>query len=189
MNRKKESYKISLELFEEHDEVNYYSFKIDNNQETEADRFFDKIEQIADDEDNTIWDEHEYSCQDELDFILDLIDEMGENGASIHYFREAGKKSDNVAALPHKRHLGEHIRIYCILQSKDIVILGNGGVKTTRTYNEDPHLNECARIMEHLYHFIKSRLYTTQLSIYQGYFYGNQTFYIPKTNVSDEKKK
>ncbi|MCQ2336371.1 MAG: hypothetical protein MJ010_04225 [Paludibacteraceae bacterium] len=33
------------------------------------------------------------------------------------------------------------LRLYCLLVSEQIVILGNGGVKDTRTYQEDETLN------------------------------------------------
>ena len=32
------------------------------------------------------------------------------------------------------------LRLYCLRLSDQIVILGNGGVKTTRTYQEDPKM-------------------------------------------------
>ena len=32
------------------------------------------------------------------------------------------------------------LRLYCLRISDQILILGNGGVKTTRTYEEDPKL-------------------------------------------------
>lgn len=33
------------------------------------------------------------------------------------------------------------MRLYCLRMSDQILIVGNGGVKTTRTYNEDPILS------------------------------------------------
>ena len=35
---------------------------------------------------------------------------------------------------------GGKLRLYCLRISKQIVILGNGGVKTTKNYQEDPKL-------------------------------------------------
>ena len=45
--------------------------------------------------------------------------------------------NDSVAAIPIE---GGKLRLYCLRISEQIVILGNGGVKTTRTYEEDPRL-------------------------------------------------
>lgn len=45
--------------------------------------------------------------------------------------------SDRVCALP---VLKSRLRLYCLRLSDKILILGNGGVKNTRTYNEDDTL-------------------------------------------------
>ena len=45
--------------------------------------------------------------------------------------------ADHVQALP---LMSGKLRLYCLRISDQIVILGNGGVKTTRTYEEDPRL-------------------------------------------------
>lgn len=47
------------------------------------------------------------------------------------------EQSDNVAALAID---SRQLRLYCLRISDQILILGNGGVKTTRTYEEDPKL-------------------------------------------------
>ena len=45
--------------------------------------------------------------------------------------------NDSVQALPIE---SGKLRLYCLRLSDQIVILGNGGVKITRTYEEDPKL-------------------------------------------------
>ena len=44
---------------------------------------------------------------------------------------------DSVAAIPIE---GGKLRLYCLRISEQIVILGNGGVKTAKTYEEDSKL-------------------------------------------------
>ena len=44
---------------------------------------------------------------------------------------------DAVVALP---TIKSKLRLYCLRLSDKILILGNGGTKTTRTYNEDETL-------------------------------------------------
>ena len=44
---------------------------------------------------------------------------------------------DNVQAIPIQ---GGKLRLYCLRISEQIVILGNGGVKMTKNYQEDPKL-------------------------------------------------
>ena len=45
--------------------------------------------------------------------------------------------NDSVQALPVE---SGKLRLYCLRLSDQIVIIGNGGVKSTRTYEEDPKL-------------------------------------------------
>lgn len=54
------------------------------------------------------------------------------------YFRPEGKYSDRVCALPID---SGKLRLYCLRLSDKILILGNGGVKETKTYNENDELN------------------------------------------------
>ena len=58
-------------------------------------------------------------------------------GALERFFRPEGSMGDNVQALPIE---SGRLRLYCLRLSDQIVILGNGGVKNTRTYEEDPKL-------------------------------------------------
>lgn len=53
-------------------------------------------------------------------------------------FRPEGKIRDNVAALPVFKN---SLRLYCLRMSDSVLILGNGGVKTTQSYEEDTELN------------------------------------------------
>ena len=46
--------------------------------------------------------------------------------------------SDNVKALAIDSH---KLRLYCLRISDQILILGNGGIKNTRTYQEDETLS------------------------------------------------
>ena len=61
-----------------------------------------------------------------------------DKGALERFFRNEGKMSDNVKALAIDSH---KLRLYCLRISDQILILGNGGVKTTRTYQEDDKLS------------------------------------------------
>lgn len=40
------------------------------------------------------------------------------------------------------------LRLYCLNISHKIFVLGNGGVKTTLTYEEDPHLHKCVQTLQ-----------------------------------------
>lgn len=59
------------------------------------------------------------------------------NGALERYFRREGKLTDSVVALP---VLKSRFRLYCLRLSDNILVVGNGGVKNTRTYEENDEL-------------------------------------------------
>lgn len=69
--------------------------------------------------------------------IVALINKIADMGALERYFRPEGKLKDGVRALP---VLQSKLRLYCLRLSDKILVLGNGGVKKTRTYNEDDTL-------------------------------------------------
>lgn len=74
----------------------------------------------------------------ELNAILTEIGRIEQNGALERYFRYEGRMSDHVMALPALR---SGLRLYCLRMSDAVLIVGNGGVKNTRTYEQDPELN------------------------------------------------
>ena len=60
------------------------------------------------------------------------------SGFLERYFRPKGKMGDRVVALPIER---TNKRLYCLRMSDSVLIVGNGGVKNTKTYEEDDSLN------------------------------------------------
>ena len=156
MNRK-----INIELYEEHDRVNFYTLQFEG-EETEFDKFYDAFPE-----------ESEFS--EDVDIVIKWIDKVGERGAEERYFRPEGKYEDGIFAIPIEMC---NLRLYVLRISENIVILGNGGVKTTATYNEDPKLDEAVKLLQTLEKFVKDRLKKGILTIYQGKLYGNTTFTI-----------
>lgn len=76
--------------------------------------------------------------KNELRIILNQIDTMLIKGFEERRFRPEGKMSDGVAALPVYK---SGLRLYCLRLSDCVLIVGNGGVKGTKTYQEDEDLN------------------------------------------------
>ena len=68
---------------------------------------------------------------------MQLLDKIAEEGALERFFRPEGKMRDSVVALPVLR---SKLRLYCLRLSDRILVLGNGGVKNSRTYQEDDSL-------------------------------------------------
>ena len=76
--------------------------------------------------------------KNELRVILNQIDTMLVKGIEERRFRPEGKMSDGVTALPVYK---SGLRLYCLRLSDSVLIVGNGGVKNTQTYEEDKDLN------------------------------------------------
>ena len=75
----------------------------------------------------------------ELTFILNQIENMmRRDGFLERNFRPEGKMKDNVVAMPVYR---SSLRLYCLRMSDSVLIVGNGGVKSTRSYEQDEALN------------------------------------------------
>ena len=72
---------------------------------------------------------------------------MLEKGVKEYYFRPEGKMSDRVCAIPiytarRKPNQKGTLRLYCIRIADNLLILGGGGKKISKTYNEDNTLSE-----------------------------------------------
>ena len=76
--------------------------------------------------------------QRDYQLIVYALQKILENGALERYFRPEGKFADRVCALPID---SGKLRLYCLRLSDKILILGNGGIKETKTYNENQELN------------------------------------------------
>ena len=60
--------------------------------------------------------------------------------ATLYTIWFEGKMNDGVCALPIE---SGKLRLYCNRLSQQILIAGNGGVKDTKTYNENNELSNC----------------------------------------------
>ena len=70
--------------------------------------------------------------------IVGFIGKIADFGALERYFRPEGKMNDRVVALP---VVQSKLRLYCLRLSDKILILGNSGVKNTKTYEESRELS------------------------------------------------
>jgi hypothetical protein len=79
------------------------------------------------------------TLQPDLQKILNAVQHMmNAMGFLERYFRPEGKMRDRVTALPIQ---SSKLRLYCLRLSDSVLIVGNGGPKATKTYEEDPELN------------------------------------------------
>ena len=159
---------IGIGLFEEHENVNFYTLRFPD-EETEVDKFFDKFPEGC-----------EYD--NDIDIIIKWIDKIGERGAHERYFRPESKRKDGIWAIPIET---ASLRLYVIRLSFNIVILGNGGIKKTATYNEDPYLEECVKLLQEVDGYINARIKQEKIIIYQNNIFGNTTLYLKQKNEKE----
>lgn len=90
----------------------------------------------------------------DVQILIRRIDIIKENGAEDRFFRYEGSKRDRVMALP--SHLDtSNLRLYCLNINHKILILGNGGIKQTQTYQEDVNLHRAVRNLQKIDIIIK----------------------------------
>ena len=77
--------------------------------------------------------------------IMKSLAEISHKGARESFFRPEGKMNDRVCAIPlstsYRNKKKGTLRLYCIRISDKLLVVGGGGIKTTRTYNEDETLS------------------------------------------------
>jgi len=116
--------KTTLELIEQSQKVSLYSISFEMDRTTEFERFLRKFEAEA-------------SLNTDYQKVLYALSIILDKGALERYFRPEGHMNDNLCALPIE---SGKIRLYCLRISDEILILGNGDVKQTVTYEEDAKL-------------------------------------------------
>jgi len=116
--------KLTVDLVEESQSVSLYSISFSMDRKTEFERFLEKFENQA-------------GWNKDYQKILYAISIILEKGALERFFRPEGKMADGVCAIPIET---SSIRLYCLRLSNEILIIGNGDMKTTATYERDPKL-------------------------------------------------
>lgn len=116
---------ISLKTIEQNDNVGLFSICFDNNEESEFEKFLNEFKNNA-------------TYNKDFNIILLALSKIIDKGALERFFRNEGRMNDNVKALAID---SRKLRLYCLRISDQILILGNGGIKSTRTYQENEKLN------------------------------------------------
>ncbi len=116
--------RATVELMNESEKVTLYSISFEKDGTTEFEKFVAEFEMNA-------------TYNRDYQRILAALQAILRIGALERFFRPEGGINDSVQALPIE---SGKLRLYCLRFSDQIVILGNGGVKNTRTYEEDPKL-------------------------------------------------
>lgn len=112
---------LELLLVNEANNCTIYTIQFLSETDSEFERFYNKFK------DDSVY-------NPDLVRIVSFIDKIADRGALERFFRPEGKYTDGVCALP---VVQSKLRLYCLRLSDQILILGNGGVKATKNYNED----------------------------------------------------
>lgn len=153
--------KYSIELVEEHPLVNFYSIKLEEQELTELERFFEKF---------PIGCEYDH----DIDVIIAWIDKIGEMGALERHFKYEGKYGDGVMAIPIE--LGNKVRLYCLRLSDNILIFGNGDVKDVEKWQDSPTLSAYVEMLMDTSRFIASRMNNGNIVLVDKNIIGNLNF-------------
>lgn len=116
--------KAELVLVNESGNCTLYTIQFTSDDQSEFEKFYKKFKDDLD-------------LNEDLMRIISVLSKIIDFGALERYFRPEGKIKDNVVALPVVK---SKLRLYGLRLSDKILILGNGGVKNTRSYNEDEEL-------------------------------------------------
>ena len=117
--------KAILKTIEQNDNVGMFSICFDGSEVSEFEKFLNEFKDNA-------------TYNKDFNVILLALSKIIDKGALERFFRNEGRMNDNVKALAID---SRKLRLYCLRISDQILILGNGVVKNTRTYQEDSKLS------------------------------------------------
>ena len=116
---------VTLKTLEQTDNVSLYSICFDGNALSEYESFVQKFKGDA-------------TLNNDYKNILLALEKIVAVGAFERFFRPEGKMNDRVTALSID---SRKLRLYCLRISDKILIVGNGGIKDTRTYQQSDELS------------------------------------------------
>lgn len=125
-----------------------YTIQYEGESRTEFDKFLENKE-VA----------QEHSSLSRL--AAKLNEMVNEYGFVREFFKEKeGKRWDYVVALSEGR-----LRLYCLRTENFLLIAGNGGVKRTRTYQQDAHLSASVEELQRVHKLLMSRIYSGRILV------------------------
>ena len=123
---------VLLALLEDGEKVSLYSPRFEEEQYTEFEKFL-----LA----------YKDALPEDVGQLVYRLDIIKRDGAADRHFRYEGTRRDRVMALP--SHLETtKLRLYLLNIQSKVLILGNGGMKNTATYQEDVFLSKCVDTLQ-----------------------------------------
>ena len=123
---------LFLELLEDNNRVSLYSPHFEGEEYSEFEKFLLSYKD---------------TYPDDIRQLVYRLDIIKRDGAEDRHFRYEGTRRDRVMALP--SHLETtSLRLYLLNIDAKILILGNGVLNTTATYEEDAVLHKCVQTLQ-----------------------------------------
>jgi len=141
--------KARITAIEQTEKVGIFSIIFENYDYDEFRKFMERFKDDA-------------SLSKDLNVILGVIKRIETYGSLERFFRYEGRMRDNVVALPAER---SKLRLYCLRLSDQILIIGNGGKKNNKTYEEDPELNGYVITLQQLDRLISKKVRDGEITI------------------------
>lgn len=146
----------TIKTIEQSEKVGLYSICFDGDDLTEYEKFVQKFLNDA-------------TLNKDFQKIFRAINRIVANGALERYFRPEGKFKDHLAALSIDSKV---LRLYCLRISDQILIVGNGGAKTTRTYEENVELSGYVMDLQKFDELLAQELASGKIKIEQNFITG-----------------
>ena len=142
--------------------VSLYTITFENDELSEFEKFMEKFRDNA-------------TLQRDYQMILLALEKITSHGALERNFRPEGKMNDDVVALPIEK---SRLRLYCLRLTDKILILGNGGEKNTKTYEESEELKGYVMDLQKFDALLKSYIRNGEIEIEETKLVGieNKTF-------------
>ena len=132
---------LFIELLESGEKVSLYSPHFEGEQYSEFENFLLKYKDLY---------------PEDVKQIVYRLDIIKRDGAEDRHFRYEGTRKDRVMALP--SHLETtSLRLYLLNIEAKILIIGNGGLKETATYEEDVILHKQVKTLQKIGIELKQR--------------------------------
>lgn len=149
-----------LKIFDDSRSCTLYTIQFLSESQSEFERFYSKFKDDA-------------VLNEDLLRIVTFINKIADRGALERYFRPEGKMKDRVVALPITR---SRLRLYCLRLSDKILILGNGGQKTSRTYDDNKELSGYVINLQNFDQLIKEGVKDGTITIEENIISTEKTF-------------
>lgn len=151
---------VELLLVDSSDKCTLYTIQFLSDDKNEFEKFIAKFRNDAE-------------LNPDFQAIMRFLEQIMSNGALERYFRREGKMNDSVVALP---VLKSKLRLYCLRLTNRILVIGNGDVKNSRTYEEDNTLQGYVIDLQKFERLLKQEIRSGNVEITESQIVTDKTF-------------